>query len=79
MHTLPIVSVQTGLRAAREGRGWDQKTLAKESGVDQATISRIEAGKTTNPSNTTVAALEEALGIPRGSLVFGPQAEALAS
>lgn len=67
--------MQTELRAAREKRGWDQKKLAHESGVSQATISRIEAGEITNPSNNTAARLEAALRLRRGSLVFGSAAE----
>lgn len=56
---------------ARKRRKWDQKTLARESGIDQSVISRIETGATTNPTNDTVKALEEALEVPRGTLVFG--------
>lgn len=56
---------------ARRKRDWDQKTLARESGVDQSVISRIETGATSNPTNDTVKKLEEALGVRRGTLVFG--------
>lgn len=56
---------------ARKRRQWDQKTLARESGVDQSVISRIETGATANPTNDTVKRLEEALRVPRGTLVFG--------
>lgn len=59
------------LREARERRGWTQERLEAESGVDQTTISRIEAGVNTNPSNATVAKLELALRLKRGTLVFG--------
>lgn len=71
MHTLPLVVMHTDLKTARERRGWDQKRLATESGVDQSTISRIESGETVNPSNGTVAKLETALRLKRGTLVFG--------
>ncbi len=67
--------MQTDLRTARDRKKWDQQTLAKRSGVSQATISRIEAGEITNPSYDTVLKLEDALRLKRGSLVFG-QAEA---
>lgn len=73
VNTLPLVLVQTDLKTARERRGWDQKTLAAKSGVSQATISRIEAGDITNPSNETVKKLELALKLRRGALVFGCQ------
>jgi transcriptional regulator with XRE-family HTH domain len=45
--------------------------LATRSGVNKSTISRIEAGEITNPSNDTVAKLELALRLRRGTLVFG--------
>ena len=60
----------------RKGFDWDQQTLARKSGVSQSTISRIEDGLITNPSNDTVKKLENALRLKRGTLVFG--AEALA-
>lgn len=63
--------MQTDLKKARERREWDQKTLARKSGVSQATISRIESGEITNPSNDTVKKLEEALQLRRGALAFG--------
>jgi transcriptional regulator with XRE-family HTH domain len=59
------------LREARKRRGWDQQTLARESGVDQSTISRIECSETGNPSSETVKRLEVALRVRRGTLVFG--------
>lgn len=61
------------LREARERRGFTQVELADLAGVDQTTISRIEAGIRSNPSNATVARLEEALRLKRGTLVFGEQ------
>lgn len=72
--------MHTDLRTARERRKWSQVALARKSGVDQTTISRIEAAETTNPSNATVQKLEQALQLKRGTLVFGePAAEAQAS
>lgn len=59
------------LRDARELRGYTQEQLAELAGVDQATVSRIEAGLRTNPSNDTVSKLELALRLKRGTLVFG--------
>lgn len=46
------------------------------SGVAQATISKIERGDVVNPSNDTVAKLEVALRVRRGTLVFGQLAKA---
>lgn len=77
LHTLAFVLKQTTIRAARERLGWDQKTLSQKSGVDQSTISRLEAGITMDPSMSTVRKLEETLGLRRGTLVFGADAEQL--
>lgn len=61
------------LRAARGLRGWSQEQLEELSGIAQATISKIERGEVTNPTNDTVAKLEVALKLKRGTLVFGDQ------
>lgn len=71
MHTLPLVAMHTDLKTARERRGWDQQTLARKSGVGQSDISRIESGRTTNPTIDTVRKLERALKLRPGTLVFG--------
>lgn len=69
-----FVLKQTDVRTARGRFGWDQKTLAQRSGVDQSTISRIESGKLTNPTLATVTKLERALRLRKGErLVFGDQ------
>ena len=59
------------LKTARDKRDWTMDVLAERSGVSKATISRIEAGDVSNPSNATVTALEVALRLRRGTLVFG--------
>ena len=59
------------LREARDARKWTQERLEAESGVAQTTISKIERGDVTNPSNDTVQKLEQALRLRRGTLVFG--------
>lgn len=64
------------LRHAREGKEWTQERLAEESGIDQRTISKIERGDVEDPQNSTVKALETALGLKRGTLVFGREAVA---
>lgn len=64
------------LKQARDARGWTQAQLEEKSGVPQAHISRLEAGVTGNPSNNTVKDLEKALGLQRGTLVFGEEAVA---
>lgn len=67
------------LRAARERRGWTQEQLETAADVPQSVISRLERGESVNPTNETVAKLEAALRLRRGTLVFGEEAEALAS
>jgi len=60
------------LHEARMRRGIDSVgALANLAGVSKATVSRIETGAITNPSSATVAKLENALRLRRGSLVFG--------
>lgn len=66
------------LKQAREAKGWTQQdleaaTARRGSRVDQRSISKIERGGTDDPQNSTVAALEAALGLRRGTLVFGRQ------
>jgi transcriptional regulator with XRE-family HTH domain len=65
---------------ARRRRRLDQVTLAKRSGLNQSTVSRLEQGAITKPSRETVQQLELALGLKPGRLVFGDQvSEARAS
>lgn len=68
---------QLTLKQARDAKRWTQEDLEEASGIDQRAISKIEQGGV-DPKNSTVVALEKALGVPRGTLVF-PQREALAS
>ncbi len=64
------------LREAREKKGWTQEQLEAATErlgnrVDQRNISKIESEINTDPRNRTVEVLEQALGVPRGTLVFG--------
>ena len=56
------------IRLFRENRGWSQETLAQESGVPQATISKSERGKV-NPLFETVLKISGALEIGLDKLV----------
>lgn len=67
------------LRQAREAKGWTQEQLAAASGINQRNISKIETGGTEDPQNSTVIALETAMDLERGTLVFGRDCEAIAS
>lgn len=62
---------QLTLKEARGRRKWTQEQLEAESGVSQATISKIERGERVSSSNDTVQKLEQALGLKRGTLVIG--------
>jgi transcriptional regulator with XRE-family HTH domain len=50
----------------RERRGWTQSELARASGADPATISRMEAGRLrpVRVRPATLAAIGDALGVP---------------
>jgi transcriptional regulator with XRE-family HTH domain len=62
------------LKPARERRGWTQEQLAELSGVDKATISRLESGVITNPLYETVRELERALKLRQTErLAFGQE------
>lgn len=63
--------MQLSLKQARDLKGWSLERLAEESGLNKSTLSRVERGET-EPLHSTVIALEDALGLKRGSLVFEP-------
>lgn len=71
--------MQLTLNQARELRGWTVDELAEHSGVHRTTIYRLEAGEIEDPRNTLADKLEKALSLKPRTLVFGPDAEALAS
>jgi transcriptional regulator with XRE-family HTH domain len=58
------------LKTARERRGMTQDELSAASGLDQATVSRLESGFIRNPSMRAVLKLERALRLKRGTLRF---------
>ena len=47
----------------RRKKNWTQEDLAREAGVPQSVISRIERGERKNPSIDVVRRLAEALGV----------------
>lgn len=57
------------LQELRDRRGLSQAELARRSGVSQATISRIEAGKTKGVDLVTLDRLSRALGVSPRSLL----------
>lgn len=50
------------IRKARERRGWNQYELAAAAGINQSTISRIEAGAI--PRLDVAQCIAAALGVP---------------
>ena len=67
------------LKAAMDKRRMEPADVARVSGLHLATVYRLMGNQTADPSASTVAALEDALALRRGTLVFGQEAEALAS
>ena len=51
------------VKELRQKLGWKQVTLSQKSGVPQATISRIESGRVTQPKMGQLRKLADALGI----------------
>jgi transcriptional regulator with XRE-family HTH domain len=74
---LSLMHKRMTLQEALDARGWTQEQLEAASGVDQRNISKIKRGDIMDPRNSTVEKLETALGLKRGTLVFG-QREAVA-
>ncbi|MBM0228861.1 GNAT family N-acetyltransferase [Micromonospora sicca] len=58
----PPVDLGVTLRALRRQADLSQRQLAERSGVPQATIARIESGRTADPSFRTVERLVDAVG-----------------
>lgn len=56
---------------AREAKGWSLRDLSVASGVSVRTIREIEAGKKGGTGSDVMAALADALRVPRGWLTFG--------
>lgn len=59
------------LRWTREQRGWSLRDLSAASGVSTRTIRDIESGQKKGTSADVMAALADALHVPRGWLTFG--------
>lgn len=64
------------LKRARDSKRWTQEQLEAKSGINQSAISKLERGEVIDPQKSTVDALEDALGLQRGTLVFGREAMA---
>jgi transcriptional regulator with XRE-family HTH domain len=59
------------LREMRRQRGFSLRDLASASGVSERTIRAIESGTSGGTGGDVMAALADALFVPRGWLTFG--------
>ena len=57
------------IKTQREKKGWSQHELARQSGIPQGTISRIESGTMHDIQTTYAKRLARALGISLDYLV----------
>lgn len=66
----PVATFGERLREARKGAGLTQTQLERLSGISQSMISALEKGERPSPSVETVLALERALGLVPGTLIW---------
>jgi DNA-binding XRE family transcriptional regulator len=57
-----LVAALAGLRRERERQGLSLSDMAERTGIDRATISKLETGKLTNPTVGTLRTYARALG-----------------
>lgn len=53
----------------RTRKGWSQAQLARESGVNQSVISRLESGETQSVNLSNLHNLAKALEVPAAALI----------
>lgn len=61
------------VKKLREGLGWSQNELARQSKVSQPYISELEDGKAQNPSMKTLGKIAGALGVTVSELLEEPK------
>ena len=64
-----IESLAFRVRTTREDLGLTQPQLAEKAGISPGHVSKIETGKTTNPTRVTIKALAKALEVPEAYLL----------
>ena len=64
-----MTPIHVRIEELRTAQNWSQAELARRARVPQATISRIEAGKTAGISFDTLENLAKALGCDPGYLI----------
>ncbi len=68
MSTMTGVKIGRGVRAKRVARFWTQKQLAREAGISQKALSKIENDEV-EPRFSTIIRLAKALGVDPSELV----------
>jgi DNA-binding phage protein len=58
-----LLKTLSALQNARQSRGRSLTEIARESGIDLASLSRLEAGKNPNPTFETLSRYAAALGL----------------
>jgi len=66
--TIVVVKIGQSVRAERIKRFWTQERLAKESGISQKALSKIETNEV-EPRFSTILRIAEALSIDPSELV----------
>jgi len=59
---LELIAALAGLRREREQQGLSLTDMAERTGIDRATISKLETGKIANPTIGTLRTYARALG-----------------
>ncbi len=59
---LELIAALAGLRRERERQGLSLTDMAERTGIDRATISKLETGKIANPTIATLRTYARALG-----------------
>lgn len=63
------------VRSRRAYRGWTREVLADKAGLDEGTVGNIERGETTDPKNSTMTKLADALDVSLDWLAYGERRE----
>ena len=63
------MSLPDRIRLLREQKGWSQNRLAKETGISQPTIWRLERGEIERPNVEYLRLVADAFGVTIDSLV----------
>ncbi len=69
LHRFRGMAIYVRIEEFRTRRGWSQAHLARESGVNQSTISRAESGETVAMSLHSLHLIAKALEVPAAALI----------